>query len=98
MPAPDPAQYERIAQAASKEATILDDLGGRISTLGDRASALIGGTATGEDRQMIRLTHEACTLLRRASQQLSEGAALARQAAREAQEMAEAEARQARQS
>lgn len=93
MNAPDPAAFERIAQEAVKEAAILEQLGVQIGTLGDRARQLIGGTATGDDRSMLEHTNAARTLLRQASQQLGEGAAMARKAAREAQQQAEAERR-----
>ena len=97
MATPDPAAYERVAQAAMKEAAILDQLGGQIGALGDRARQHIGGTATGQDRTMLDHTQQARTLLRQAAQQLGEGANLARKAAREAQEQAEAERRAAQQ-
>lgn len=97
MAAPEPAAYEQIARTAAQQATGLDRLGAQIGALGDRVHSLMGGTASGADRTMIEHTHEARTLLRRAGQQLGEGASLARRAAREAQEQAEAERRAAQQ-
>lgn len=93
MATPDPNAYLAVANAAARQASALAGLGSQFGTLADRAQALIGGTATGLDRRMVQVTHEARTLVQQASRQLEDAAAQARKAAREAQELAEAERR-----
>lgn len=94
MVAPDPAHYLRIADHAAKQADALRSVGAKFAALGDRTRALLGGTATGLDLQMIQSTQEARRLLDQAGEQYANAASQARRAAQEAQEMAEAEARQ----
>ena len=91
MGIPDPADYVHVAQAAARESANLQSMGNQFAALGDRAEALVGGTATALDRQMVQSTHEAQGLLKQAARQLADAAAQARRAAQEAQEVAEAE-------
>ena len=88
MGIPDPADYVHVAQAAARESANLQSMGNQFAALGDRAEALVGGTATALDRQMVQSTHEAQGLLKQAARQLADAAAQARRAA---QELAEAE-------
>lgn len=93
MAAPDPNAYLAVADVAARQAAALRRVGGQFGALAARAQGLIGGTATGLDRRMVQVTHEARTLVQQAASQLEDAAAQARKAAREAQELAEAERR-----
>lgn len=91
MSIPDPARYEQIARQASDLANRLQGLGSGILELGSRVDAVLGGTATGEDKKMLGLARGAADQLRHAVQNLHDATAAARKAAQEAQEGREAE-------
>lgn len=95
MPAPDPAAFEQVAQAAIQQASQLQGIANGIAALGSRVDQILGGTATGDDKRMIGLTQDASGKIRRAVQDLNQAAQAARRAAQEAAEAQEAERRAA---
>lgn len=74
---------ERIALEADKEARSLRHLASQLRRLGAQVTAVIGGTATGEDRTMIGYVRAVERDIDRAADQLFTGAKEARAAAAE---------------
>lgn len=84
--------YESAARDAAQLSAYTAQLGRGLADLSTRATAIIGGTATGEDRAMTGQLSDISRRLTSASRAFEDAAQAARRAAREA-----AQARQAQQ-
>ncbi len=83
--------YEATARQAAELSAYVDQLAGKLDELSRRTSALIGGSATGEDKAMIGMVSDISQRLASAAHSFQDASRTAHRAAREA-----AEAEQAR--
>lgn len=78
--------YNAVARRSDALARELDVIARQLSGFGEKAVSVIGGTATGEDRELLALASQSAQHARRAAQAYAEAAQLARRAAAEAAE------------
>ncbi len=76
-------EFHAIAQSARAQAGHLDKHAGKIKPVAQAVSSIIGGTASGTDKQMIGTLDRVLRDLQEASRRLNESAQAAEQLARE---------------
>jgi sugar phosphate isomerase/epimerase len=75
--------FNRIARQAAEEAARLEDIARSLGRLGDRVLAVMGGTASGKDRELLRNVSTASAAAKRAAAAFREASDHARRAASE---------------
>jgi len=77
-------QLERLAQRSLQQAAVLEQLARQLDSLASRTEAVIGGTATGEDRLLLEHVATASAAAKKSAAAFREAVEHARKAASEA--------------